>query len=116
MDYMTKLEKYNKAAESARAESQRRANGYHLDKTTREKVDTDLKEQGRDADAILAESFVSGLAPLEAIERMLASAELRRNNALWEIERRRSALGRVLRQTSDHIIEADGPPMPPAPG
>ena len=116
MDHLTRLEKYNKAIDLAQAERQRRANGYLLDKTTREKVDTDLKEQGRDADAILAESFVSGLAPLEAIERMLASAELRHNNALWEIDRRRSALGRALRQTSDHIIEADRPPMPPAPG
>jgi hypothetical protein len=114
MDHITKLENYKKATDSARAESQRRANGYLVDKTTREKVDTDLKEQGRDADAILAESFVSSLAPLEAIERMLASAELRRNNALREIDRRRSALGRVLRQMSDHIIEADGPPMRPA--
>ena len=116
MDHITKLENYNKAADSARAERQRRANGYLVDKTTREKVDTDLKEQGRDADAILADSFVSGLAPLETLDRMLASAELRRNNAFREIERRRSALGRVLRQTSDHIIEADGPPTPPAPG
>jgi hypothetical protein len=116
MDHITRLENYKKATDSARAERQRLANGYLLDKTTREKVDTHLKEQGCDADAILAESFVSGLALLEAIERMLASAELRRNNALWEIDRRRSALGRVLRQTSDHIIEADGTPMPPAPG
>ena len=116
MDHITKLENYNKAADSARAERQRRANGYLVDKTTREKVDNELKEQGRDANAILADSFVSGLAPLEAIDRMLASAELRRNNALWEIDRRRSALGHILRLTSDHIIEADGPPMPPTPG
>jgi hypothetical protein len=115
MDYITKLENYKKARDLARAEGQRRANGYLVDETTREKVDADLKEQGRDADAILAESFVSGLPPLGAIERMLASAELRRNNALWEIDRRRSALGRALRQTSDHIIEADEPPMPPVP-
>jgi len=116
MDHITKLENSNKAADLARAERRRFANGYLLDKTTRENVDTDLKERGHDADTILAESFVSGLAPLEAIERMLASAELRRSNALWEIDRRRSALGRVLRQTSDHIIEADGPLMRPAPG
>ena len=116
MDHLTRLEKYNKAIDLAQAERQRRANGYLLDKTTREKVDNELKEQGRDANAILADSFVSGLAPLETLDRMLASAELRRNNALWEIDRRRSALGHILRLTSDHIIEADGPPMPPAPG
>src|SRR5262245_6909476 len=86
MDHITKLENSNKAADLARAERRRFANGYLLDKTTRENVDTDLKERGHDADTILAESFVSGLAPLEAIERMLASAELRRSNALWEID------------------------------
>jgi hypothetical protein len=116
MDHLTRLEKYKKAADLAQAERQRLANDYLVDKATREKIDTDLKEQGCDAEAILAESFVSGLAPLEAIDRMLASAELRRNNALWEIDRRRSALGHILRLTSDHIIEADGPPMPPTPG
>jgi hypothetical protein len=43
---------------------------------------------------------------------MLASAELRRNNTLREIERRRNALGRVLRQTSDQIIEGEAPLVP----
>jgi hypothetical protein len=49
---------------------------------------------------------------LEVIERLLASVEYRRNNALHEIERRRDALGRALRQTSDQIIEGDAPLVP----
>ena len=49
---------------------------------------------------------------LEVIERMLASVEHRRNNALQEIERRRNALGRALRQTSDQIIEGEAPLVP----
>ena len=53
MDHITKLENYKKAADLARAEQQKLANGYLVDKTTREKVDTDLKEQGCDAEAIL---------------------------------------------------------------
>ena len=43
---------------------------------------------------------------------MLASVEYRRNNALHEIERRRNALGRALRQTSDRIIEGEAPLVP----
>jgi hypothetical protein len=49
---------------------------------------------------------------LEVMERLLASVEYRRNNALHEIERRRSALGRDLRQSSDQIIEGDAPLVP----
>jgi hypothetical protein len=49
---------------------------------------------------------------LEVIERLLASVEHRRNNALHEIERRRDALGRALRQTSDQIIEGEAPLVP----
>jgi hypothetical protein len=49
---------------------------------------------------------------LEVIERLLASVEYRRNNALHEIERRRDALGRALRQTSDQIIEGEAPLVP----
>jgi hypothetical protein len=49
---------------------------------------------------------------LEVIEGLLASVEHRRNNALHEIERRRNALGRALRQTSDQIIEGEAPPVP----
>jgi hypothetical protein len=51
---------------------------------------------------------------LEVIERLLASVEYRRNNALQEIEGRRNALGRALRQTSDQIIEGKAPLVPSA--
>jgi hypothetical protein len=56
------------------------------------------------------------IGTLERIEWILASAETRRNNALREIERRRTALGRALRQTSDEIIEAEAPLVPAATG
>jgi hypothetical protein len=52
------------------------------------------------------------VGPLEALERILASVEIRRNNALREIERRRSALGRALRETSDRLIEGEAPLVP----
>jgi hypothetical protein len=47
---------------------------------------------------------------LHLIEQMQASAELRCNNALNEIESRRASLGQALRQTSDHVIEAQATP------
>ena len=62
--------------------------------------------------SITATSFDAAVDKLEAIERMLASVEYRRNNALQEIERRRNALGRALRQTSDRIIEGEAPLVP----
>jgi hypothetical protein len=56
------------------------------------------------------EMATSAFASLNLIEQMQASAELRRNNALREIESRRSRLGQALRQTSDKIIEAEATP------
>jgi hypothetical protein len=47
---------------------------------------------------------------LHLLEQMQASAELRRNNALNEIESRRASLGKALRQASDQVIEAQATP------
>lgn len=56
------------------------------------------------------------ITTLEGFQRILASAETRRNNALREIDRRRLDLGRVLRQMSDKIIEDEAPLVPVATG
>ena len=57
------------------------------------------------------EATTAAFASLNLIEQMQASAELRRNNALREVESRRSRLGQALRQASDQIIEAKAPAL-----
>ena len=88
------------------------ANDFIANANTKEKRDKWLKAHGVNAESITATSFDAAVDKLEAIERMLASVEYRRNNALQEIERRRNALGRALRQTSDRIIEGEAPLVP----
>jgi hypothetical protein len=56
------------------------------------------------------EAATSAFASLSLLEQTQASAELRRNNALNEIESRRASLGQALRQASDQVIEAEAIP------
>jgi hypothetical protein len=88
------------------------ADDFIANENTKEKRDKWLKAHCVNAESITATSFDAAVDKLEAIERMLASVEYRRNNALHEIERRRNALGRALRQTSDQIIEGEAPLVP----
>jgi hypothetical protein len=96
----------------AREQANRLANDCCADVQGKEKLDTLLKANGIDAESIMGNAFVAAVGPLEAIERLRASAEVRRDNALREIERRRSALGYGLRQTSDQVIEGETPLVP----
>ena len=93
-------------------EANKLATDFLANANTKEKRDKWLKAHGVNAESITATSFDAAVDELEAIERMLASVEYRRNNALHEIERRRNALGRALRQTSDQIIECEAPLVP----
>jgi hypothetical protein len=69
-----------------------------------------IQNTGLEATCLNYPSTASALAALHLIEQMQASAELRRNNALNEIESRRWNLGQALRQASDHVIEAQATP------
>ena len=93
-------------------EANKLANDFIANANTKEKRDKWLKAHGVNAESITATSFDAAVDKLEAIERMLASVEYRRNNALQEIEGRRNASGRALRQTSDQIIEGEAPLVP----
>ena len=95
-----------------RDEANKLANDFIANANTKEKRDKWLKAHGVNAESITATSFDAAVDKLEVIERLLASVEHRRNNALHEIERRRNALGRALRQTSDRIIEGEAPLVP----
>jgi len=112
MSFKEKLKAYREKAGSARGEPNRLAGEWATNATTREQVDAGLKAQGLDADSIMSESFVDTIGNIAAIDKLLASAEHRRNMALREIERRRFVVGHALRQMSDQIIEGEAPLVP----
>jgi hypothetical protein len=56
---------------------------------------------------VTAKTLESKLDSFERLDRMLASAEARRNNALREIDRHRAALGAAMRQAVDEVQDAE---------
>jgi hypothetical protein len=54
-------------------------------------------------DEVTAKTLESKLDSYERLDRMLASLEARRNNALREIDRHRAALGGVVRQSTNPL-------------
>ena len=83
-------------------------------------VDRTLATAGLTMDAVMAQTLVIKIDLVERMERMIASAEMRRNATLREIERRRSDLAARLREATrdEAISEAefqviDAPPTSP---
>jgi hypothetical protein len=66
-----------------------------------------LKKAGLTMDDVIAEAFAKEIDSFERFDRMLASAEARRNNALREIDRHRSALCAAVRQVVDEVEDAE---------
>jgi hypothetical protein len=56
---------------------------------------------------VMAETLEGKIDSFERFDRMLASSEARRNNALREIERHRAALGVAVRQAIDEVQDAE---------
>jgi hypothetical protein len=56
---------------------------------------------------VMAETLEDKIEPFERFDRLLASSEARRNNALREIERHRAALGAAVRQAIDEVQDAE---------
>jgi len=77
------------------------------DDRARNKVDAILAKAGLTIDEVTARTLESKLDSFERLDRMLASAEARRNNALHEIDRHRQALGGKVRQSIEEIEDAD---------
>jgi hypothetical protein len=77
------------------------------DKNARREVSAILTKAGMTIDEVTAETFGHELDSLERIDRMLASAEARRNNALREIDRHRQSLGTAARRSINDIEDAD---------
>jgi hypothetical protein len=66
-----------------------------------------LKKAGLTMDDVMAEALATEIDSFERFDRMLASAEARRNNALREIDRHRSALGAAVRHVVDEVEDAE---------
>jgi hypothetical protein len=66
-----------------------------------------LKNSGFAMDEVMAEAFVAVIDPFERIDRLLASAEARRNNALREIDRHRETLGAAMRRGVEEVQDAE---------
>jgi hypothetical protein len=72
----------------------------------RDAFDEMLNEAGFTMEEVMAEAFAAVIDPFERIDRLLASAEARRNNALREIDRHREALGAAMRRGVEEIQDA----------
>jgi hypothetical protein len=70
-------------------------------------VNKHVTEMGWTIDAVAALSFSNRIDTFDRIDRMLTSAEARRNAALREIERHRATIAAALRQASDNVVEAE---------
>jgi hypothetical protein len=66
-----------------------------------------LKKAGFTMGEVVAEAFAEVIDPFERIDRLVASAEARRNNALREIDRHREALGAAVRRGLDEVQDAE---------
>ncbi|GEO15780.1 hypothetical protein [Microvirga aerophila] len=62
-----------------------------------------LKQRGLNLDSVMAQALSDKLIEIERIDRMIASADARRNKALSEIERRRESLARRVKSEADDI-------------
>ena len=77
------------------------------DTEARKRFDEILKKVGLGMDDVMAEALSSKIDTFERIDRMLASWEAGRNNALREIDRHPSTLGAAVRQAIDKVEDAE---------
>jgi hypothetical protein len=77
------------------------------DKDARKEVEGALAKAGLTIDEVVAKTLENKLDSFERLDRMLASAEARRNNALREIDRHRDALGGGVRRSIEEIENAE---------
>ncbi len=73
-----------------------------------------LEQAGLTMETVKAETLASNLDDFERIDRLIASAEARRDACLREIDRHRSGLGAALRRAADEVEDAEFTEIPPA--
>jgi hypothetical protein len=67
------------------------------------RVDDSLASIGLSMDAVMAQTLSLKLDDIERIDRMIATAEVRRNVILREIDRHQEMLGQNMRRTVQHV-------------
>jgi hypothetical protein len=82
------------------------AHRWFSDPDIKRKVAGALREAELDESAVEAEAIRKSAADLERIDRLLASAEARRDKALLSVARYRSDLSVMLRDTSNRMIDS----------
>jgi hypothetical protein len=70
-----------------------------------EEIEKALATIGLSIDALLARVHVEELEKVERLDRLIASADARRNAAFRELERHRANLARVLRDASNDVVD-----------
>jgi hypothetical protein len=76
------------------------------DRATRIQFENLLTKAGLSMEDVMAEALSINIDVTERIDRMLASNEARRNNALREIDRHRETLGSAVRQAIKGVEDA----------
>ena len=77
------------------------------DKSAKNEVTVALEKAQLSIEDVMAEALESKTDSFERLDRMLASVETRRNNALREIDRHREALGAAMRQAVDEVQDVE---------
>ena len=72
-----------------------------------QRVEKALRSAGLTREHVLAETLSAKLEDIERIERLIASAEARRNAALREVDRHRSAIAQTLRRAIEEPEDAE---------
>jgi hypothetical protein len=77
------------------------------DKRTRQEFDGILSKAGLTIEEVIARTFGAAIDTSEQVDRMSASAEARRNNALREIDRHRETVGAAARKAIDEVEDVE---------
>jgi hypothetical protein len=99
-------------ADEASDRAEKLASQWYTNPRTKREIDDLLKANGLDSEVMATESLIARIETLGLIESLLASAELRRNNTLREIERHRGRFGGALRRASERVIGNEAPLVP----
>jgi len=97
------LEKLHEAAQTDANARQKYISLWESVAGVRKFTDVGLNDIGTDISLELAKN----LEPVERFDRMIASAETRRNNTLHEIERHRAGLGAAFRSATTEVEDAE---------
>jgi hypothetical protein len=73
------------------------------DAETRKRIDLKLKEKGHEPASVLAQAYLRGARDIDAIDKRIASYELRRNTVLKVIGRRSERKAQKLKAASDFV-------------